>query len=162
MLPLTPREYVGIYPHMAGVESPDFAGCLVGNLRAAARVATRVYDSALRETGVRITQVAILAQVRKFQPVTISELAAELAGERSAVARDLAILERSGLVSTAVKADDRRARQIRLTPEGERRLLDCAPLWRNAQNAMADAFGPERVRDLVELTNELVATVGAI
>ena len=153
---------MGIYPYMQGVESPDFVGCLVGNLRAAARVATRVYDSALRDTGVRITQVAILAQVRKSQPVTVSVLAAELASERSAVARDLAILERSGLVSTSVKADDRRARQIRLTSEGEQRLLECAPAWRSAQQAMGDALGQDRVRDLVELANELVAAVGEV
>ena len=58
------------------VGGADFAGCLAGNLRAAARVVTRAYDAALRPHGVRITQVAILTTVRRLQPVTTTRLAA--------------------------------------------------------------------------------------
>ena len=137
----------------------DFVGCVAGNLRAAARVATRLYDAALRESGVRITQVAILAQVRTLQPVTVSALAAELSSERSAVARDVAILETAGLVVTEVKAADHRAREVRLTSAGEHKLGECAPAWHAAQAAMNEAFGDTRVRQLVELANQLVTTL---
>ena len=73
-----------------------------------ARVATRRYDAALRDHGLRITQVAIMAQVRTLQPVSVSRLAAELSCERSVVARDVAVLERDGLVRVDGDADDRR------------------------------------------------------
>jgi DNA-binding MarR family transcriptional regulator len=134
----------------------DFVGCLAGNLRAASRVVTRVYDSALRDTGLRITQVAVLARIRKLQPLTVTELAIALSSERSAVARDVAVLEHSGLVTTTVKSDDRRAREIRLTPLGEQTLHNCAPAWHEAQTATTLAFGEERVRQLVSLANQLV------
>ena len=137
----------------------DYVGCLAGNLRAAARVTTRVYDAALRDNGVRITQVAILSQVRELQPVTVTALAGELASERSAVARDVAILEREGLVETTVKSGDRRAREVRLTALGERQLGDCAHAWRAAQAAMSDALGEAKVRQLVELSGQLVAAL---
>jgi DNA-binding MarR family transcriptional regulator len=140
----------------ANVQSADFVGCLAGNLRAASRVVTRVYDSALRGTGLRITQVAVLAQVRKLQPVTITELATELSSERSSVARDVDILERSGLVATTVKSDDRRAREVRLTDLGEQTLHNCAPAWHEAQADTRLAFGEDRLRQLVLLANQLV------
>jgi DNA-binding MarR family transcriptional regulator len=143
----------------AELDSTDFVGCLAGNLRAATRVATRAYDSALRESGLRITQVAILAQLRKLQPITVTVLADELSSERSALARDVAILERTGLVMSEPKADDRRAREIRLTALGEQKLRASAPAWRAAQSAMTDAFGERRVRQLVKLTGQLVATL---
>jgi DNA-binding MarR family transcriptional regulator len=143
----------------ADLDPTDFVGCLAGNLRAATRVATRMYDSALRGSGVRITQVAILARVRKLQPITVTVLAAELSSERSAVARDVAILERGGLVVSDVKADDQRAREVRLTSAGEQKLRECAPAWRAAQAAMSDEFGEKRVRQLVKLANQLVATL---
>jgi DNA-binding MarR family transcriptional regulator len=138
------------------VESADFVGCLAGNLRAASRVVTRAYDAALRGTGLRITQVAVLAQVRKLQPLTVTELAVELSSERSSVARDVDILEHSGLVTTTVKSVDRRAREVRLTDFGEQTLRACAPAWHDAQEATRMAFGEDRVRQLVSLANELV------
>jgi DNA-binding MarR family transcriptional regulator len=137
----------------------DFVGCVAGNLRAAARCVTRVYDDALRDTGLRITQIAVLAQIKRLQPLTVTELAAGLSSERSAVARDVAILQRAGLVSAVVKADDQRARDIRLTTEGRRRLAASAPAWHAAQEAMRKALGAARVDELVTLANELVETL---
>jgi hypothetical protein len=60
----------------------DFVGCLAGNLRAAARVATRRYDARLAGVGLRIGQVALLAQVRRHGPLSASRLADLLAIER--------------------------------------------------------------------------------
>src|SRR5438477_10738114 len=52
---LTRARLRGIYPHML---QDDYASCLAGNLRAAARMITREYDTALRPHDLRITQVA--------------------------------------------------------------------------------------------------------
>ena len=134
----------------------DFAGCVAGNLRAAARVATRVYDDALRPHGVRITQVAILAQVRRLQPVSATDLSAALASERSALARDVVILERDGLVTTSAATDDNRVRAIRLTARGAALLMACAPAWRAAQESVRRALSAERVNELIALSEELV------
>jgi DNA-binding MarR family transcriptional regulator len=133
-----------------------FVGCLAGNLRAASRVVSRRYDAALRGSGLRITQVAILAQVERREPVTVSDLAASLSCERSAMARDVGVLEGAGLLVCAVKRADRRARDIRLTPEGRRRLEECADAWRGAQASMQETLGAERMAELVRLASEVV------
>jgi DNA-binding MarR family transcriptional regulator len=134
----------------------DYVGCVAGNLRAAARVVTREYDAALRPHGLRITQVAVLAQLARLQPVTVSVLAEALAGERSAVSRDLAILSRAGLVRSAVSADDQRARQVSLTQAGRLKLEECAAAWRAAQASMRDRLGEADVAQLVQLSGRVV------
>jgi DNA-binding MarR family transcriptional regulator len=137
----------------------DFVGCLAGNLRAATRVVTRAYDATLRDTGLRITQIALLAEIGRRQPLSVTDLAAGVAGERSAVARDLALLGDAGLVTVDVNAADRRARDVALTAEGARRLRAAAPAWRSAQQAMREALGRGRVDELVSLTRALVGVL---
>jgi DNA-binding MarR family transcriptional regulator len=104
----------------------------------------------------RITQVAVLAQLARLQPVTVSDLAVALSGERSAVSRDLALLSRAGLVRSAVSADDQRARQLSLTQAGQLKLEECAAAWRAAQASMRDRLGEADVAELVALSGRVV------
>lgn len=127
----------------------DYAGCLAGALRAATRAVTRSYDELLRPHGVRITQVATLAELRRLEPVSITGLAAALGSERSGVARDVALLEAAGLVRAGVTDQDRRVKELSLTPAGVAKLEQCAPAWREAQAAMRSRLGDEEVRQLV-------------
>lgn len=130
----------------------DFVGCLAGNLRAAARTVSRLYDDALHKSGLRITQLAVLAQVRRSEPVTASELAAAMSAERSGTARDLKLLEAGGLVRARPRTTDRRAREYSLTDLGRSRLRKAGPAWRLAQAQAREYIGAEAVDDLVALT----------
>jgi DNA-binding MarR family transcriptional regulator len=142
------------------VEHEDFVGCLAGNLRAAARLATRRYDAELRGTGLRITQVAILAQVKRHESLSLSELAAELSSERSVVARDVAVLERDGLVAVGIDPDDRRARSVTLTKAGRAKLRAAAPAWRRAQSDTRAALGQKLSEDVLRVTRNIVTSLG--
>ena len=147
-------SYTGIYPYMRAED--EFSGCLAGNLRAAARAVSRLYDDALRESGLRITQLAVLAQVRRSEPVTASELASAMSAERSATARDLKLLEGGGLVGAGPRTTDLRAREYSLTDLGRSRLREAAPAWGRAQAQARDYIGAEAVDDLVGLTIGIV------
>ena len=138
----------------------DYVGCLAGNLRAATRAVTRFYDDALRPHGLRITQIALLAQLERLQPATSTELAAAVGGERSGVTRDLARLEDRGLVGGSPHPDDQRARHLHLTPAGATALAECAPAWRAAQAAMADLLGPGLVAELVTAAGQVTSQLG--
>jgi len=137
----------------------DYVGCLAGHLRAAARAITREYDSALRPHGLRITQVAILAQLGRLQPQTVTAFAHAHGSDRSAVARDLAVLEREGLVERRPNADDRRAWQLFLTPEGERRLAESAPAWKATQARMYERLGSADAAALLTLADRVVSAL---
>jgi len=147
------RVYTYIVPRS---DEEDFYGCVAGNVRAAARVLTRIYDNELRNAGLRVTQVALLAQVRRLQPVSVGALAEALASERSAVARDLQILVRDGLVAVRANAADQRVREVRLTAAGNRRLRAAAAGWRLAQQRVHELLGARRVNDLVTLAGDVV------
>ena len=135
----------------------DFIGCLAGNLRAAARVATRLYDAQLAGSGLRIGQVALLAQLRRHGPMSTSQLAEFLSIERSTAVRDVQLLERMGLVAVQPDPTDRRSRQLLLTAQGERRLAGAAPAWRSAQELMRSRLGGQEITELVTLAQLVVA-----
>jgi DNA-binding MarR family transcriptional regulator len=152
-------KYVYILASVDSVENEDFVGCLAGNLRAASRLATRRYDAELRESGLRITQVAILAQLRRQDALSISELAAELSSERSVIARDVAVLERDGLLSIEIDPKDRRVRNVALTKVGRVRLRSAGPAWRRAQQQMREALGQALADDVLGITRAVVAAL---
>jgi DNA-binding MarR family transcriptional regulator len=135
----------------------DFMGCLAGNLRAAARVATRIYDARLAGSGLRIGQVALLAQLRRHGPLSTSQLAELLSIERSTAVRDVQLLERRGLVAGQPDTTDRRSRQLFLTAQGEQRLAAAAPAWRSAQERMRSRLGGQEMTELITLARLVVA-----
>jgi DNA-binding MarR family transcriptional regulator len=134
----------------------DFIGCLAGNLRAAARVTTRLYDARLAGSGLRIGQVALLGQLRRHGPLSSSQLAELLSIERSTAVRDVQVLERRGLVAGQPDTTDRRSRQLSLTAQGEQRLAAAAPAWRSAQERMRSRLGGQEMTELVTLAQLVV------
>src|SRR5215475_10485491 len=91
-------------------------------LRKASRRISQLYDAALAPSGLKTTQRAILAQIRRSEPTTVGSLAEALVMDAGALAHTLKPLQRDGLVSTDVDREDRRNRVVRLTPAGRIRL----------------------------------------
>jgi DNA-binding MarR family transcriptional regulator len=137
----------------------DMAGrCLSFALRKADRAAMQIYDEALRPAGVRMTQFSVLAAVRLLGPVQMTALARAAVMDRTTLTRNLALLEREGLVRIAGGAD-RRSKEIMLTAKGHRTLAGAYGRWREAQARVEARLGKARARELVD---DLAATVGAL
>ena len=124
--------------------------CTCGNMRAASRAVTRIYDEALRPSGLRISQYGVLSTVAAEWPVTVSKLAELMDLDRTTVARDLKPLERDGLLCLETCPDDGRVRHVRLTAEGRRRLKTARPLWRQAQARIRRELGDRHVDALLD------------
>jgi DNA-binding MarR family transcriptional regulator len=114
------------------------ANCACRRLRGAARAVTRVYDDALRPTGLRATQYTLLVATQLRDGALISELAETLALDRTSVTRELSLLEERGLVSIR-PGEDRRARVVEVTEEGQSALAAGYPRWREAQARVVDS-----------------------
>jgi DNA-binding MarR family transcriptional regulator len=136
--------------------TPDLCNCLA--IRKAARHVTQFYDRRLAPTGLTTPQFSILARLRRRGPSTINELAEELVMDRTTLGRNLRPLERDGLLAIAADPADRRRRALAVTPEGEARLGQAAPLWAAAQRDFADRFGQEAAVALRTTLASLVAT----
>jgi len=114
--------------------------CLVTNSRRAARAVTRRYSALLAPHGLKSTQASLLFALHATPESSVSALAERLGIERSAMTRNLKLLERTGLTASPVQGRGRR-QAYRLTPAGRAKLETLLPLWHAAQAAVKEEFG---------------------
>ncbi|WP_259294873.1 MarR family winged helix-turn-helix transcriptional regulator [Paraburkholderia sp. DHOC27] len=93
---------------------------------------TSVYDEALRPIGLKITQFSLLRALERLEAATYTEVAAEVALDKTTISRNLKILIDSGWV--VVSADeDARYKVAQLSPAGKKLLRRAEPHWEVAQ-----------------------------
>jgi DNA-binding MarR family transcriptional regulator len=130
------------------------AFCASHNLRRAARLVTRHYDRALRPVGITAAQMPILAAISTGTGVSITALSNALDIEASSLSRDLALLEKKGLVRYA-EVSDRRARALELTRRGDRTLVKAFKAWKAAHGTLLDEIGEETFDTLLRHTKRV-------
>jgi DNA-binding MarR family transcriptional regulator len=133
--------------------------CTAMRLRRATRVVTAVYDELMSETGLRSTQFSLLNAISMAKAPSVSRLAELLELDRTTLTRNLAPLEREGLVKAAQSHDDGRVRIVQLTPKGERSLARALPLWGRAQDRVVEALGQRDWRALMSRLDEATLLV---
>jgi DNA-binding MarR family transcriptional regulator len=106
--------------------------CACFSLRKAARAVTQLYDKTLEPSGLRVTQFTLLVALSLSDQLTLSQVAERLVMDRTTLTRNVALLERDGLVKRE-RGPDRRERYLRVTLAGRRALEQALPLWRQAQ-----------------------------
>lgn len=111
--------------------------------RRAARYLSASYDRSLAPAGVRTTQFTILQRLALSGRASITELAQDIAMDRTTLATNLKPLERDGYLTVRPDEHDRRARTVEITPAGLRKVEEALPLWQAAQDRFEDAFGAE-------------------
>ncbi len=124
--------------------------CACIRTRQASRALTRLYDDALREAGIQISQLSALVAVAlhgEAGGATIGELAATLVLERTTLTRNLRPLEEAGWIRITPSPADARARIVLLTRAGEAAIERAMPLWQRAQRRVADAVGGRALDD---------------
>ena len=128
------------------------ASCALFHSRRAARAITAFFDRQLRPAGIRATQFSLLVAVSLAEGRPLSEIADYMAMDRTALARDLRVLEERGLLTIAASASDRRVRLMTLTAKGTRVMQGALPHWREAQDgverALADSTWPALLRGM--------------
>ena len=136
--------------------SAEDCNCFV--VRAAARHVTQCYDQFLASSGLRTTQFSILARLKRRGPLTISELAESMVMDRTTLGRNILPLERDGLIRIEATASDRRAKELHLTKDGEKRVEAARKGWQAAQTRFEAVFGVKRAADLRALLRGVVAS----
>lgn len=134
--------------------------CAAANVRRASRTITRHYGKFMAATGLEPTQYSLLVACSLTGGVTVSKLADAFVLERSALARNLAILEKRGLVKMK-RGEDRRTRKIALTAFGEATLANALPHWREAQSSIETKFGAQRLQKLLSELRALMEATSA-
>ena len=128
--------------------------CYVTAVRKASRRLTQLYDDTLASAGLRSTQYAILSELaaRSGEPFTMSELAAALILDRSALGHSVRPLLRDNLISLEKAAGDARVKNVVLTPHGREKVESAHRLWKDAQDRFVSVAGEmeaDLLRDLL-------------
>ena len=143
---------------MAGETLPTPGECNCFAVRSAARRVTQFYDQFLAPAGLRTTQFSVLARLKRKGPLTINRLAEEMVMDRTTLGRNILPLERDGLIAIEPNESDRRAKELRLTKAGEKRLQVARKQWSRAQARFESTFGPRRAADLRAMLRAVVAS----
>lgn len=122
--------------------------CAAANVRRSSRAITRFYANYLSDLDLEPTQYSLLVACALLESVTLSNLADLFVIDRSTLARNLAIMERNGLININ-KGEDKRTRIIKLTKNGENILSKAIPLWKKAQQEIENNFGHKRLTNLI-------------
>jgi DNA-binding MarR family transcriptional regulator len=104
--------------------------CLCLHAQRAARALARRFDIALKPVGITSGQFSLLMSLNRPHPPKVGSVAALLAMDRTTLTANLKPLERRGLVVTEADPADKRAKLLRLTPEGRAVLVDAVPIWK--------------------------------
>jgi DNA-binding MarR family transcriptional regulator len=129
--------------------------CYCTLLRKSARALTNGYDSALEETGLRITQYALLNHIYRMDPVSFQDLSVALSLERTTLIRNLNLLRKRGYVHTDSGS---KAHVITLTDAGRAALEAARPHWRKAQGRVFNTLSSEEQVLLTDLLGRLQNT----
>jgi len=124
------------------MEEDDFSLCVLYNARMAARAVSRHYDRLARQVGMTAGQFSVLVAIQQGRQETTAELASRLSMERTTLVRNIALLERKGLVADG-PLRDARSKTYFLTDRGARLIEEALPLWRKAQGNVRDLLGKD-------------------
>jgi DNA-binding MarR family transcriptional regulator len=96
-----------------------------------------------------------LAAVGGDEVVSITGLAKFMGMDRSTLTRNLAPLEREGLIRVGVEGW-RRSRTVEITKKGRSRLREALPLWEMAQQTLQQRLGMRRWADIRADLDDLI------
>jgi DNA-binding MarR family transcriptional regulator len=116
---------------------------------------TRFYDDNLRSVGLRATQLAVLVAIGNEDVMSITALAKFMGMDRSTLTRNLAPLEREGLIRVGNEGW-RRSRTVEITRKGRSRLREALPFWVKAQATLRQKLGSRRWPIIMADLNDLI------
>lgn len=135
--------------------------CACTTLRKASRAVTRLYDERLADSGMTITQFAVLRHIAREPAVPLSRLADGLVMERTSLYRTLAPLERQKWVVVEA-AGAGRVKTASLTNAGHGAMAGAADAWEAAQSEIIQAVGVPDFQTLEAQLRRLIAISGGL
>lgn len=135
-------------------------GCTNLKLRQLTRRVSRGYDAVVASTGLKNTQYSLLSHVVRLGPIRPGDLAAQMQLDASTLTRNLQLLVAHGWVELG-PGDDARSRLVSATDAGRAKRTEGQRAWKQAQLALNERLGAERVQRLHTLIDECMAVLSA-
>jgi DNA-binding MarR family transcriptional regulator len=130
--------------------------CACFQVRRVARAVTRLFDEILEPSGLRSTQFVMLVAIRALGEPTLPALAKMLGVDRSTLTRNVAALERQGLIQRVRSASGGMS-SARLSRKGVEILTKTVPLWEKAQAQFVRNLTSQPWEKMLPLLHEMEA-----
>jgi DNA-binding MarR family transcriptional regulator len=135
--------------------------CACTSVRKTARVLARLFDAALADSGLNITQLAVMRAVLRHPHEPLSRVAEDLAMDRTSLYRALAGLAKQHWITLSDGADSR-SRTAAVTRQGQTALARADPGWHSTQHAVIERFGAAQWQSLAAELQRLADCAGAV
>jgi DNA-binding MarR family transcriptional regulator len=118
-------------------------------------------EALIAAAGVKLDRALfpLLTGVERFGPIGVVELAAGVNRDHTTVSRQLAKLERLGLVARVEGPDDRRVRRAVVTPEGRRMSERIDDARERMFRSIFSDWPPSEVSELTRLMGKFAAAL---
>lgn len=131
-------------------------GCTSLKLRQLSRRVSQHYDQVVAGAGLKTTQYSLLSHIDRLGPLRPGALADVMEMDASTLTRNLHPLQAQGWVEVRPGADAR-SREVRLTEAGRAKRAEAQRRWKQAQLALNERLGSERVAALHALIDDCLA-----
>ena len=119
-------------------------------LRKIALKLTKIYDEALIDTGIKVTQYNLLKNIEKISTPNIKNLAIATQLDRSTLTRNIKKLQRMKLVFLKF-GEDKRNKILSLTSHGKQILIKANIAWESIQDKVSKNLGEDK-KNIFDLT----------
>jgi DNA-binding MarR family transcriptional regulator len=135
--------------------------CACTSVRKTSRILARTYDAALTDSGMNITQFAVMRALLRHEDEPLSRVAEDLDMDRTSLYRALDALEKQKWVKLSDGADNR-SRSASITKKGDAVLAKASSGWASTQQAIVDRFGRTEWQRFVAELGRLVECANAV
>ena len=132
-----------------------FCNCI--SLRKASNNLTKIYDTALAEVGIKITQFSTLRNIQKLGKTNIRDLSYLLELDRTTVLRNIEKLIKMNLVSYKDEQNSKN-KIIQLTTVGKSKLREAIIIWEETQHKYIKELGIKNYKEI----DTLIAKISKI
>ena len=137
------------------MEAYGMAGHLIRRLQ---QISTQVFTTRAREAGFDLTSVQFAAMdaIRDKPGIDQAGVAAMIAYDKATIGGVIDRLVAKGLVARSVSERDRRAREVRLTKDGQRIFDALLPVVRDLQDDILAPLTPEDRARFLDLSRRVI------
>lgn len=137
-----------------------FTDCYCTQFRRSSRALTRLYDAALKDHDIRITQFSLLRALQRLGAATFRELAEEVVLDTTTISRNVRVLDAAGWVTFETTRDGRE-KKISLSRAGIKKIDAALSSWKKAQDQILtsakDIFAARKSDPLIDTLEKLQA-----
>jgi DNA-binding MarR family transcriptional regulator len=137
-------------PSSQPTTSPD-TYCIAGRLRMLARVVTGRYNDAFTDEGVTFAQAGLLMHIFAQPGIRQAELSKRLQIEKSAMSRDVQLLQKNGWLT------DNLRNGLFLTEEGRLLAKRCHKIWKALNGQVHNELGADAVNGLTVFSESVLS-----